>query len=181
MNDSIAYMAMLSFDIRSLEREAAVVSGVLPSDDGVWMEGDTPLPVGDGIRVTGRLSAAGTGRYYFSGHLSGTVRQECRRCLVEVESGVDSQVQVLFGALGGEDDDDPDVYPVGSASGDVIDLRPAVREQWLLEVPPFSVCRPECKGLCPKCGADLNAGTCGCAPGTDDRWEALRKLRDESE
>ncbi len=173
-------MAMLSFDIRSLEHEAAAVQGVLPSNDGVWIEGDVPLPIGEGIRVTGRLSAAGTGRYYFSGHLSGAARQECRRCLTPVESAVDAEVHVLFASPGGEDDDDPDVYPVGGSSGDVIDLRPAVREQWLLEVPPFSVCRPDCKGLCPTCGADLNAGACGCAPTTDHRWDALRKLRDES-
>ena len=171
---------MLSFDIRSLDYEAAAVSGVLPPDDGVWLEGDLPLPIGEGIRVTGRLSAAGTGRYYFSGQLAGATEQECRRCLTPFQSEVSADVHVLFASGDGEDDDDPDVFPVGGATGDVIDLRPAVREQWLLEVPAFSVCRPDCKGFCPTCGADLNAGACACAPATDDRWEALRKLRDDS-
>ncbi len=170
-------MAMLSFDIRSLERGAATVDAVLPPDDGVWMESDILRPLGDGIQITGRLSAAGSGRYYFSGHLNGATRQECRRCLTPVESAVTAEVHVLYAEPGGEDDDDPDVYPLGGAQGDVIDLRPAVREQWLLEAPPFAVCRPDCKGLCPTCGANLNAGACGCAPDIDPRWAALRKTR----
>lgn len=174
-------MAMLSFDIRSLEHEAATVDAVLPSNDGVWLEEDVLRPLREGVRVTGRLSAAGTGRYYFSGHLSGASQGECRRCLVPVESAVDVDVHVLFAVAGGEDDDDPDVFLLGHTRGDVIDLRPAVREQWLLEVPHFPVCRPDCKGFCPKCGSDLNAGACACAPDTDPRWEALRKLRDAPE
>lgn len=171
---------MLSFDIRSLEREAATVDAVLPSNDPVWLEQDNVRPMGDGIRVTGRLSAAGSERYYFSGHLSGVTQQECRRCLAPAQSTVDADVHVLFAAAGGEDDDDPDVYLLDGKQGDVIDLRPAVREQWLLEVPSFAECRPDCKGLCLTCGADLNAGPCGCVPATDPRWDALRKIRDAS-
>lgn len=172
---------MLSFDIQSLERGAGTVDAVLASNDGVWMDEDVLRPTAEGVRVTGRLSVAGSGRYYFSGHLHGAAQTECRRCLVPVQTTVDADVSVLFAERGGEDDDDPDVFPLDGKNGDVIDLRPAIREQWLLEVPAFSECRPDCKGLCPKCGADLNAGACGCAPEIDPRWEALRKIRDASE
>jgi uncharacterized protein len=172
---------MLSFDIRSLAREAATVDAVIRADDAVWLDEDF-RPAGEGVRVTGRLSHAGTGRYYFSGHLSGVTQQDCRRCLTPTEASVDAEVHAIFAEPGGhEDEDDPDVYPVGGDRSDEIDLRPALREQWLLEVPAFLVCRPDCKGLCPKCGADLNAGACGCAPETDERWAALRKLRDATE
>ena len=58
-----------------------------------------------------------------------------------------------------------------------VDLRPAIREQWVLNVPAFAECRPDCKGICPTCGADLNAGPCSCGPATDSRWEALRASR----
>jgi len=57
-----------------------------------------------------------------------------------------------------------------------IDLTEAVREELLLAVPQYVVCRDDCRGLCPRCGADLNAGPCGCAPETDPRWAALTKL-----
>jgi len=172
---------MLSFDIRSLDRGGVTVEAVLSPSDDVWMADDPQRPVGEGIRVTGRVSPAGTGRYYFSGHLAGATAHECRRCLVPVQTDVAFDVHVLFAEAGGEDDDDPDVFPLGGKQGDEIDLRPAVREQWLLEVSPFAVCRPDCKGLCPTCGADLNAGACGCAPASDDRWNALRQIRDGSE
>ena len=59
-------------------------------------------------------------------------------------------------------------------------MRPALREQWLLAVPAFAQCRVDCKGLCPTCGADLNAGACDCAPVTDSRWDTLRKVRGQS-
>ena len=61
-----------------------------------------------------------------------------------------------------------------------LDLRPALREQWLLNVPGYALCRDDCKGLCPTCGAELNVGPCDCAStSADPRWDALRKLRDE--
>jgi uncharacterized protein len=45
-----------------------------------------------------------------------------------------------------------------------LDLREQVRETLLLEVPMTPRCRPDCRGLCPRCGANLNLGPCGCAP-----------------
>jgi uncharacterized protein len=46
-------------------------------------------------------------------------------------------------------------------------------------VPHFVECRPDCKGLCPRCGANLNDGPCTCPPETDVRWDALKRLSDE--
>ncbi|HEY0970984.1 MAG TPA: DUF177 domain-containing protein [Gemmatimonadales bacterium] len=169
---------MLSFDLRSLDEHAVQVDATLPADDAIWMEAD-PRPV-DGVRVTGRLSAAGPGRFYFSGRIEGQVGTECRRCLADVAAHVAEDAHFVFAEAGdAEIEDDPDVYHLDPRSQE-LDLRPAVREQWLLDVPAFVVCRDDCRGLCPSCGADLNAGPCGCAaPSTDPRWDALRGLRDE--
>src|SRR5574341_1254798 len=60
-----------------------------------------------------------------------------------------------------------------------VDLRPAVREELILAVPRFVECRADCRGLCPRCGKDLNAGPCGCPPATDLRWAALASLKDK--
>ncbi|MFL5313105.1 MAG: YceD family protein [Myxococcales bacterium] len=63
-------------------------------------------------------------------------------------------------------------------SGKTIDLAPALREQILLAVPPSPLCDEECKGLCPTCGKDLNAGDCGCERTTlDPRWAALKSIQ----
>lgn len=166
---------MLAFAVRSLEAKAAQVDGALAPDDAVWMPED--LRPDEPIRVTGRVSVAGQDRFYFSGHLVGAATLDCRRCLVPVRVDVDEAASAIFSEAELEDDGDPDVFPLAEG-GRVVDLRPAIREQWLLHVPSFAQCRPDCRGLCPTCGADLNAGACSCAPSVaDPRWQALRTVR----
>jgi len=74
--------------------------------------------------------------------------------------------------------EDPSSYPLAPDAIE-IDLRPAVREELLLAVPRWVVCRDDCRGLCPRCGKDLNAGPCGCPPAADQRWHGLAALKDK--
>ena len=166
---------MLSFDIRSLRERAAPVDAEIAPDDPIWQEGD-PQPAGP-VRVTGRLSAAGAGRFYWHGRIEGKVALDCRRCLTETTADLRDEVHLIFAEEG--DPDDPDVYPIDAAAYE-LDLRPAVREQWLLDAPTYALCRPDCKGLCPTCGTDLNAGDCECTPVTHSQWDALRKYRGDA-
>ncbi|MEO8194963.1 MAG: DUF177 domain-containing protein [Gemmatimonadales bacterium] len=168
---------MLSFDIRSLESEAAHVDGKLAPDDPVWQAGDV-RPT-DPIEVEGRLSAAGPSRFYFSGRLSGETEMGCRRCLTEVGAAVDEEAHFIFSSEGEDSTDDPDVYPF-NPNATSLDLRPAVRELWLLSVPAFVLCREDCRGFCANCGTDLNTSSCDCTPvATESRWDALRAIRDQ--
>ena len=167
---------MLSYDLRSLDEHAAAVEGELAADDTVWEEND-PRPAG-AIRVTGRLSRAGEGRFYFSGALAGTAVGECRRCLTDVSTPVALDVHLIFAEEGLDDEEDTSDAYLFDPGAWSLDLRPAVREEWLLAAPAFPVCREDCKGLCPRCGADLNAGPCACPPASDDRWAALRETAD---
>jgi uncharacterized protein len=74
------------------------------------------------------------------------------------------------------DQADQDTY-----EGKELDLAPAVREQILLSLPSAPLCSEECKGLCPKCGKDLNEGECGCdRTVVDPRWAALKGIQLES-
>ena len=67
---------------------------------------------------------------------------------------------------------------LSSYEGDAVDLDELVREQILLALPSRHLCREDCKGLCQKCGADLNAGACSCAQvEVDPRWAALADLK----
>ena len=169
---------MLSIDIRSLSAQAAIVDGVLAADDPVWEEAD--VRPRDGLQVTGRLSRAGGDRYYFSGRIEGTLEMPCRRCLNTASEHVREEIHVLFSEPGAEGADDPDVFVIPRHAGE-LDLRPAAREQWLLAAPTFVECSAECRGLCPRCGADLNQGPCDCPPVTDARWDALRALRERAQ
>ena len=59
----------------------------------------------------------------------------------------------------------------------IIDLTEAVRQYALLAVPMKPLCRPDCSGLCPACGQNLNQGSCVCPPAPiDPRWDKLREL-----
>lgn len=63
-------------------------------------------------------------------------------------------------------------------SDSFVDLTDELREAILLDFPRYPVCRPDCRGLCPRCGADLNLGPCGCgdAGAPDACWDGLDKL-----
>lgn len=151
---------MLSYDIRELERNAVRVDGEMAPDDPAWTNGDT-LPAVP-VHATGRLSSAGSGRFYWSGRIEAFAHVACRRCLCNVTAPVSEAVHVLFVEAGDEVADDPDTYPIPSHARN-LDLRPAIREQWMLAAPEFVLCTDDCRGLCPRCGADLNVGACGCA------------------
>ena len=165
---------MLSLDVRSLAKNAASVSGELEASDPVWTGVDI-LPATP-VHVEGRVSTAGAGRYYWSGRIRGVALQQCTRCLDSVEVKVEVDVRVLFAEDEGAASDDPDVYILDPATG-MLDLRPAVREHWLLNVPRFVLCSEDCKGLCPTCGENLNHAACGHTPSRDSRWDALRGVR----
>ncbi|MBC7933445.1 MAG: DUF177 domain-containing protein [Rubrivivax sp.] len=75
----------------------------------------------------------------------------------------------------------PEDLGIAAYEGDAVDLDELVREQILLALPSRHLCREECKGLCQKCGADLNAGQCSCGQGeVDPRWSALAGWKDKN-
>ena len=165
---------MLSFDIRALESQAVVVDEELSADDPIWQEGD-PKPAGS-VRVTGRLSSAGSGRFYWHGRIEGDVALECNRCLNEASAHVSDEAHIIFAESGDDETDDPDVYRIDPNDRE-LDLSPAIREEWVLAAPTFGLCRDDCKGLCKRCGTDLNEDSCDCdQKSADPRWDALRKL-----
>jgi uncharacterized protein len=130
------------------------------------------------VLVSGRLMAAGTGTYYWAGRVRTQVRATCRRCLEPVLVDVDDPVRLLF--TEDEDIDDPAAVILPPRAAE-IDLGDAVREALILAIPEFPLCREDCRGLCPRCGADLNQGACRCPPAADPRWGALQALRNEKE
>jgi uncharacterized protein len=128
------------------------------------------------VVVSGRLQAIGEGRFYWQGKATTAIQGECRRCLTPVSVPLSLEIGALF-TQDAEALDDPDSYAVAPDATE-IDVTRAVREELLLEAPRFALCREDCKGLCPQCGKDLNAGPCGCAPATDARWQPLQALKD---
>ncbi len=63
-------------------------------------------------------------------------------------------------------------YEISEAT-ETVDITPDIREDILVQVPHYPVCKPECRGLCPQCGTNLNLASCACRPSSDLRWSAL--------
>jgi len=164
---------MLQVDLRELTGGPVETSGELPADDPLF--GGLEMPLGAPVVVTGRLQPAGEGQFFWHGSLRTRVRGECRRCLVAVEMPVSADIGALF-SQDAAAADDPDTYPL-PPHATVVDVTPVVREELVLAVPTFLECREDCRGLCPRCGQNLNAGPCGCAPAPDARWQALAALK----
>jgi len=164
---------MLQVDLRELNRGPVETRAELAPDDSLFA--GLGFTLAEPVNVSGRLQATGERRYYWNGRLRTVVNAECRRCLKDLTLPVAAEVGALFSQ---EDDaeDDPDAYPL-PPDADVVDLTPAVREELVLAAPQFVECRPDCKGLCPRCGQDLNLGPCDCDTATDPRWAALEPLK----
>jgi uncharacterized protein len=150
---------MLRVDLRQLGAGGVETQGTLMPDDPA-LEG-LDLVFEGPIVVEGRLHATDGNSFLWRGDLQATVVGECRRCLKRVEQRIDDEVDVVFSA---DPDlaDDPSVY-VLPPDPSTIDVSGAVREELALRASAFPLCGEDCKGLCPTCGADLNAGPCGCA------------------
>jgi len=110
---------------------------------------------------------------HVSGRVLGTAVLECRRCLREIVSPLEVELDELFFYPGEGDADE--VYRV---IDEQIDLEPAVRDGLMLALPLNPLCTEECRGLCSTCGADLNEADCGHSHDpVDIRWTGLEKLR----
>ena len=115
--------------------------------------------------VSGGIVAAGSATA--RAHLS------CRRCLGEFDVEIFGEIDELYQKV----PDNPDATALTSEQ---LDLTSVVREQVLLAIPDAPLCRGDCPGLCPQCGADLASSPCGCDRSKiDDRWSALDALRDQ--
>ncbi len=100
------------------------------------------------------------------------VEAECGRCLRPVRLSVPFALRQEYREVEPGFEDEWLAY-----RQDVIGLDDLVTEAVLLALPVRPLCRPDCRGLCPTCGEDLNDGPCGCAPPQDQRWSALAGWR----
>jgi len=151
---------MLRVDLRDLQKgPVRTVGEVAPDDpafDGLGLEFVGP------VAVSGQLQKTGSGEYLWRGQLHGVVHGECRRCLTNVERALDVSVDAAVFSADPEALDEPDFYPIPERATHV-DLGEVVREELALAAQmQLLLCREDCAGLCPKCGADLNAGPCRC-------------------
>lgn len=121
------------------------------------------------------------------GSVAGEVEVACDRCLRAVRSPLAAEFEYDFtpqDAARETEDEGRELHAedFNRAVYDEsqIDMDALVREQVLLETPSRAICDEPCKGLCAKCGANLNEQDCGCAhEEIDPRWSALAGLKEK--
>ena len=117
------------------------------------------------------------------GELSASLEMACARCLAPVVQNVEREFDLLYRPLGADAGQQEISFSaaeaeIGYYAGTGLLLEDVLREQVLLALPLKAICRQDCKGLCPQCGADLNLAPCSCQqPVGDPRWSALKEFR----
>lgn len=146
---------------------------------------------GTRVRQTGPIRTDGMaellsntlGEIRVRGSLAGELEAECDRCLDPVRTTISSGYDLFYRPLdtvsgAGEREIDDGESQVAFYTGDGLDLGDVLREHLLLSLPMQQICSEGCQGICPRCGANRNAGSCGCGERpVDDRWAALRELK----
>lgn len=161
---------MVLLDVRDLLAEAGAARRVTLEErfDGLGTE-LARVPGEEPVRIEVLLESVLEG-VEVSGPLSGRIAYRCARCLKPFDRGFRVEVRELFAADPPEDGDE---YPITEGH---IDLEPMVRDTVVLDMPFSPLCRPDCLGLCERCGGDRNLGECTCGPEGDPRWAILDGL-----
>jgi uncharacterized protein len=128
------------------------------------------VPGEEPVRIEVLLEAVVEG-VEVSGPLSGRIAYRCARCLKPFDGEFRVEVRERFAT---DTPEDADEYPITEGR---IDLEPMVRDTVVPDLPFSPLCRPDCLGLCERCGGDRNLGECTCGPEVDARWSILDKLR----
>ena len=124
-------------------------------------------------RALGRVTNE-AGVLRLTGELTADMLCVCDRCGTEFDS---RKVSPLRATLVDEDDgENPELFLL---EGTEIDLDEILRTSFVLDMESKFLCREDCKGLCPRCGKNLNLGPCGCGKEIDPRFAVLEQLLDK--
>jgi uncharacterized protein len=133
------------------------------------------------VAVNGAVRLVRT-EVFVNAHIETRAAVECDRCLKQVELPVDVDFELeyvtgqAYESTAAAELTENDLS-VSVFDGDALDVDEMVKEQILLAVPTRTLCRPDCKGICPECGIDKNTGDCNCDTNdVDPRWAALKNL-----
>ena len=134
------------------------------------------------VSISGKIRQAGT-EVFVTGQVEACIQVDCDRCLKPIQLPVKSDFSLEY-ITGSEYESTrtaeltDELMSVSVFDGQSIDVDEIVKEQVLLLVPTRTLCRKDCKGFCPTCGAaDKNGGDCGCSEvEIDPRWAGLKDL-----
>lgn len=134
-----------------------------------YSSGDKAFTLEDGISYDVVLTHAGDG-VLVTGIVRAHAVGSCDRCLDAASFDIAGEIEEYFLF---EEPEDPDEFEDGFelvGPERTIDLSGAISDAVVMDTPFVLLCRPDCAGLCPQCGANLNDGDCGCAAAAEQAW-----------
>lgn len=172
----------LTFNLAGLLAEATGARRTFPVQ-GITLDGTEPAQLAP---LAGAIEVLRTGSGFLAtGHLTASLAVTCRRCLrpvdaavtIDLEESVDQSIDLATGAPMPAG---PDLETLRLTDHHELVLGPTIRDLLVLAEPIAPLCRPDCPGLCPECGADLALGPHGHPEvDLDPRFAALASLRDD--
>ncbi|MBK8539445.1 MAG: DUF177 domain-containing protein [Ardenticatenia bacterium] len=161
-----------------------------PPGNARWVDVDDNESVGhDGFQVVSPIQGQvrlmrDPGGILVQGKISTTITWNCSRCLEPLALPIDMELSEHFrptvaipgGALVLADPDEEREAITEIDERHMLDLSGVIWQNLELALPATALCRPDCAGLCPQCGANQNIETCGCEPPADSRWSGLAEL-----
>jgi uncharacterized protein len=180
----------MEFKVVELEREPIEFDLAIPPGQ---------VDLGDEAKQMGNLATSGLAEVIHEhrgpkdivadirlrGKFAGKFEVPCARCVEPVEIPIASDFDLIFRPVGADSEATersitaPETE-IGYYQRDSLLLEDVLREQVLLSLPVRTLCKPDCKGLCPRCGQNRNSQDCSCDEGpSDPRWEALSGLRSQ--
>ena len=136
----------------------------------------TCYPVSEPVLAEGTVRNT-AGVLVMTGTVKTCIHGVCDRCAADFDRDVELPIDVvLVRELANEENEDEWVFPL---EGDAADLEDIVRTVFVLNLDSKLLCKPDCKGMCCRCGKNLNDGPCGCQKELDPRFAALRQLLDK--
>ena len=133
----------------------------------------TTYPVSEPVVAEGVVRNT-AGVLVMTGAIHTTIHGTCDRCAAEFDRDIDFPIDVvLVTEMANEENEDEWVFPL---EGDSADLDDIVRTVFVLNLDSKLLCKEDCKGLCCRCGKNLNDGPCNCQKELDPRFAALKQL-----
>lgn len=171
------------FSVKELELKKVRFDVTFPPGEIEYYDGRlrqaTPLEA-EGLA---ELLSNTLGEIRVKGHLRVVMETDCDRCLEGARFPIESDFDLFYRPTDSvrarveEVEIDEGEAEIAFYEGSGLELKDILREHILLSMPMQRVCRDDCQGICPVCGQNRNAVSCGCEVKTvDDRWSALKKL-----
>lgn len=134
------------------------------------------------VKVTG-FAEDKNGCLFLTAEIEARYETLCDRCLRDIGGIITVPFERMVSLDVPPEEDDESLDNVVFANGSNLDIDRQVTEEIALELPPYHLCKEDCKGLCPKCGKDLNEGPCDCKEEKeiDPRLKILQKLLENSD